>query len=67
MIVILLLYSSNIPLPPPPPPLLKGQQGSRFSKLMATRDLKNFARKGGLVSLEVGGCLNISIIWQPYY
>ena len=66
MIVILLLYSSNIPLPPPSP-LLKGQQGSRFSKLMATRDLKNFARKGGLVSLEVGGCLIISIIWQPYY
>ena len=37
-----------------PLPFIKGSRGWTLSKLMAMGDLKNCARKGGLVSLEMG-------------
>ena len=51
--------------PSHPHPFIKA--ADLFSKLMAIGDLKNFARKGGLFSLEKGGCHIISRFFWRFF
>ena len=50
-----------------PLPFIKGSRGWTLSKLMAMGDLKNCARKGGLVSLEMGGFHIISRFFWRFF